>query len=143
MALFGKVEQKTEKEIEELSKYNSHITKGTVFKGDIEAVGSVRVDGKLVGNIRSKSKVVVGEHAIVQGDIFAQQVEIEGGELQGRLEVSDTLTLRAKALVNGDIVTGKLIVESGAVFNGSCQMGVSANEINSLLSEVNIENAQE
>ena len=70
----------------------------------------------------------MGQSSHVEGDIMAQNAEI-AGEVKGRLEVSELLILKPTAVINGDIITNKLLVETGAVFNGSCQMGVSMQEI--------------
>ena len=77
---------------------------------------------------KSKSKVVLGESSHVDGNIIAQNAEIEG-EVKGKVETSDVLALKATAIVHGDIITGKLIVDSGAKFNGSCKMGCVIGEI--------------
>jgi len=113
---------------EEISSSSNTIGKGTFLEGNIETYGNIRVEGKVVGNVKSKSKVALGNSSHVQGNIIAQNADIEG-EVRGRLEISELLVLKATAVINGDIVTGKLVVEPGAVFNGSCKMGSSAKEI--------------
>ena len=107
---------------------SSNVSKGTLLKGDIESFGSIRVEGKLVGNVKSKSKVALGKASRVEGNIVSQNAEIEG-EVKGRIEISDLLILKTSAVVEGDIVTNKLIVETGAAFNGTCKMGSVATEI--------------
>ena len=120
---------KEEKKVaEELTTSTNTIGKGTTLQGNIEAYGSIRVDGQVVGNLTTKSKVVLGQSSIVDGDIVAQNGEIEG-EVKGKIEVSEILTLKPSAVVHGNIVTNKLIVEAGAKLNGGCKMGVSLNEI--------------
>jgi cytoskeletal protein CcmA (bactofilin family) len=113
---------------EEISNSSNTIGKGTFLEGNIETYGNIRVEGKVVGNVKSKSKVALGNSSHVQGNIIAQNADIEG-EVRGKLEVSELLVLKATAIINGDIVTGKLVVEPGAVFNGSCKMGASVKEI--------------
>jgi cytoskeletal protein CcmA (bactofilin family) len=113
---------------EEISNSSNTIGKGTFLEGNIETYGNIRVEGKVVGNVKSKSKVALGNSSHVQGNIIAQNADIEG-EVRGKLEVSELLVLKSTAIINGDIVTGKLVVEPGAVFNGSCKMGASVKEI--------------
>lgn len=113
---------------DEISSSSNTIGKGTFLEGNIETYGNIRVEGKVVGNVKSKSKVALGSSSNVQGNIIAQNADIEG-EVRGRLEVSELLVLKATAVINGDIVTGKLVVEPGAVFNGSCKMGATVKEI--------------
>jgi cytoskeletal protein CcmA (bactofilin family) len=113
---------------DEISSSSNTIGKGTFLEGNIETYGNIRVEGKVVGNVKSKSKVALGNSSHVQGNIIAQNADIEG-EVRGRLEVSELLVLKATAVINGDIATGKLVVEPGAVFNGTCKMGAAVKEI--------------
>lgn len=124
MSLFG---NKNESQVsaQQMSNTSNQINKGTTITGDIETFGNFRLDGKLVGNIRSKSRVVLGKEAQIEGNIYAQNAEIEG-DVTGVVEVSETLILRATATVKGDIITNKLTVDAGAVFNGKCRMGESS-----------------
>ncbi|MCP4460041.1 MAG: polymer-forming cytoskeletal protein [Cytophagales bacterium] len=120
---------KTEKKVaaEEVSNSNI-IGKGTTLTGDLETFGNLRVEGKLKGNIKSKSKIAFGQSSEVDGNVHAQNAEI-AGHVSGTVEISETLVLKASAVIDGDIVTNKLLVESGATFNGSCKMGVKSKEI--------------
>ena len=120
--------KKDHKEAQEISTSTNNIGKGTIVEGTIETFGNIRIEGKVIGDIKTKSKVVLGHSAYVEGNILAQNADVEG-ELKGNIEISDILTLKASSVINGDIKTNKLIVESGAAFNGGCKMGVSIKEI--------------
>ncbi|GCC50763.1 polymer-forming cytoskeletal protein [Chryseotalea sanaruensis] len=113
---------------EELSSSSNTIGKGTYLEGNIETYGNIRIEGKIKGDVKSKSKVALGNLSHVEGNVIAQNADIEG-EVKGRLEISEVLVLKATAVINGDISTGKLIVEPGAVFNGTCKMGATIKEI--------------
>jgi cytoskeletal protein CcmA (bactofilin family) len=104
------------------------IGKGTIVEGNIETYGNIRIEGRVNGSIKSKSKIVLGQSSFVEGNIVAQNAEVSG-EVKGVVEVSDQLILRPSAIVDGDITTNKLIVESGATFNGGCKMGNAPKEI--------------
>jgi cytoskeletal protein CcmA (bactofilin family) len=108
---------------EELSNSSNIIGKGTTVEGSIDTFGNIRVEGRIIGNIKSKSKIALGQSSYVEGDIVAQNAEI-AGEVAGKIEIAELLIIKPSGIVKGDIVTGKLIVESGAAFNGSCRMGV-------------------
>ena len=113
---------------EEISNSSNTIGKGTVLEGNIETYGNIRIEGKVIGNVKSKSKVALGNSSNIQGNITAQNADIEG-EVKGKIEISELLVLKATAIINGDIITGKLVVEPGAVFNGSCKMGAAVKDI--------------
>jgi cytoskeletal protein CcmA (bactofilin family) len=124
--MFTSKEQK--RVAEEISNSSNNIGKGTFLEGNIETYGNIRIEGKVTGNVKSKSKVALGNSSHVQGNIIAQNADIEG-EVKGKLEVAEVLVLKATAVINGDIATGKLVVEPGAVFNGTCKMGATIKEI--------------
>src|ERR1041384_1346259 len=113
---------------DEISNSSNTIGKGTYLEGNIETYGNIRIEGKVTGNIKSKSKVALGPQSHVQGNIIAQNADIEG-EIKGKIEISELLVLKATAVINGDIITGKMVVEPGAIFNGSCKMGAAVKDI--------------
>lgn len=113
---------------EEIHNSSNNIAKGTIVEGNIETFGNIRIEGRVKGNIKSKSKVVMGKSSELDGNLLAQNAEV-AGEVKGTLEVSEILILKPTSVVHGDILTNKLIVESGATFNGNCKMGVSIKEI--------------
>jgi cytoskeletal protein CcmA (bactofilin family) len=97
---------------------------GTVINGDVSTEGDVRVDGKVIGNVTSKAKAVVGSTGIIEGDIYCQNAYIDG-RVNGNIEVTELLILSKTANVNGDIKIKKLVVEEGAKFSGRCVMGLT------------------
>lgn len=106
----------------EAANANNTIGKGSVFTGNIQTYGNLRVEGRVNGDVISKSKVVIGPSAIIEGSLHAKVAEIEG-EINGSVEVIDNLVLKPTCKILGNIITNKLIVESGAKFEGQCKMG--------------------
>jgi len=119
---------KNQKEVEEISNSSNNIGKGTIVNGSIETFGNIRVEGKVVGDIKTKSKAAFGHSSQVDGSVLAQNAEV-AGHITGTIEVTEQLVLKATATIDGDIITNKLLVESGATFNGKCKMGVKSKEI--------------
>lgn len=101
---------------------NNIIGKGSTFTGNVETYGNIRVEGKILGDLKSKSKVAIGPSAYIDGNVLAQVAEVEG-EVKGSIEVTEVLVLKPNCKISGDIITNKLIVESGARFDGQCKMG--------------------
>jgi cytoskeletal protein CcmA (bactofilin family) len=120
--------KKDQREVEELSNSSNIIGKGTILEGNVETYGNVRVEGKVIGNIKTKSKAAFGHSSNVEGNVLAQNAEV-AGHISGTVEITEQLVLKPTAVIDGDIVAAKLIVESGASFNGSCKMGVKTKEI--------------
>ncbi len=123
--MFSNKDKKLE---EELSNSNNSIGKGTRIEGDTTSYGNIRIDGEVKGNVITKSKLVIGEGALVEGNVIAQNAEV-AGEIKGVIEVAELLILKPSGLINGDIITNRLVVESGAAFNGACKMGAVIKEI--------------
>lgn len=118
------------KAADEITNSSNVIGKGTTLEGNIETAGNIRIEGRIIGNIKSKSKIALGNSSVVDGNVSAQNADIEG-TVKGKIEISDMLVLKATATVHGDISTGKLVVEPGAVFNGTCKMGAAVKDIKS------------
>ncbi|MBU1369701.1 MAG: polymer-forming cytoskeletal protein, partial [Bacteroidetes bacterium] len=54
------------------------IGNGTLIKGDIESAGDIRIDGTVIGILRSNGKIVVGQSGLVEGEMECQQADISG-----------------------------------------------------------------
>lgn len=99
----------------------SRISTGTIVKGEINSPNDIRVDGSFEGKIISKGRVVVGENAVISGDIICENVDF-WGKMTGNLFVKDTLALKEGCSVKGNLNVKRLMVELGARFDGNCKM---------------------
>ncbi len=98
----------------------SRISFGTVFKGEIVSPSDIRIDGTFDGKVQSKGRVVVGESAVIKGDIICNDIDL-WGKVEGNIFVKDTLNLKEGCVVNGNLNIRRLSVELGATFNGNCK----------------------
>lgn len=101
------------------------IGSGTSITGEVKTDSDIRIDGSVNGDIHSDAKVVLGENARVEGNIYCKEADVHG-QVVGNLHIHELLHLKTPARVDGDIHTRKLVVESGASFNGQCYMGEGA-----------------
>jgi cytoskeletal protein CcmA (bactofilin family) len=99
----------------------SKIDKNTVLKGAIKAKTDIRIDGKLVGDVETVGRVIIGREASVIGKVLCANADVEG-VFKGNLTVSGTLSLKTGSNVEGEVFIQKLIVDSGAIFNANCSM---------------------
>ena len=63
---------------------NDNITllaKGVLLRGEIRVEGTVRIDGRLEGDLHTTGTVVIGEDGIVQGTITAGTI-ISSGKIK-------------------------------------------------------------
>lgn len=103
---------------------------GTTLKGDISSNTDLRIDGTVIGNIKSAAKIIIGSSGVVEGDISCNQSDIVG-KVSGNVRVKELLQLRGECVVTGNLYAGKLQVEPSATFNGQCHMGANVVEMNS------------
>jgi cytoskeletal protein CcmA (bactofilin family) len=93
--------------------------KGSQFKGIATFEGTIRIDGRLEGEIHTKGTLVVGEHAVIEGDVSADVV-ISGGRVTGNIIAAEKVQLLATSIVIGTIKTPLLSIEEGVRFSGTC-----------------------
>jgi cytoskeletal protein CcmA (bactofilin family) len=91
---------------------------GLTVSGNLVSEDDIQVDGRVEGDVRAAS-VVVGENAVIQGDIIAEEAVIRG-RLEGSIRARK-LQLCATARVNGNILHEAMSVETGAIFQGNCR----------------------
>jgi cytoskeletal protein CcmA (bactofilin family) len=96
----------------------------TVVEGKIKTDGSIRIDGKLIGDLVSKADAALGNNGVVEGNMIARNVTL-AGKVTGTVTASEKLVLEARSMVKGDIRAAKLVVDEGAVFDGHCAMSAS------------------
>ena len=92
------------------------ISSGLTVVGKISGEGTVRIFGRVEGEI-SASNVIVCADAQVEGNISAQDLTI-GGRIKGTMQ-AQRVKLLGTADVEGDIFHQSLVVEENARFEGS------------------------
>jgi cytoskeletal protein CcmA (bactofilin family) len=97
------------------------IAAGTVFEGKIRTPGSLRIDGRLVGDIMATQNVSIGSTGDVTGNISAKNITI-GGKVSGSVVAQEKLVFETKAVMRGDIRASKLVINEGALYDGQCVM---------------------
>jgi cytoskeletal protein CcmA (bactofilin family) len=99
--------------------------KGVRFNGVVHFDGTVRIDGRLDGEIHTKGTLVVGENAVIKGIITAGTMT-SGGKIQGNVTATERVHLLKSAVMIGDVRCPAFSMEDGAHFQGQCDMGVKA-----------------
>lgn len=102
------------------------ISNGTEISGDINSTGDIRIDGSLIGNLKTKGKVVIGPTGRAKGEIYCKNIEVSGA-IEGKLAVEQLLNLKATSKIIGEIITTRLSIEPGAKFTGTCKMSEDVN----------------
>lgn len=102
-------------------KFDTLIGRHSEIQGCLKLQESVRIDGKVVGNIEAPKdlaiSVVIGPSGEVQGDVLASRI-IVAGKVAGNIHAFERVELMASALVQGDIKYASMAVEHGAKLLG-------------------------
>ncbi len=93
----------------------------TVFTGNIESEGSMKVLGKVEGDIRANGDVHVEASARIHGHIYGDSLYISG-RVDGNITAKSLLHLQSTARLFGDIEVSSMVTDEGAVLQGSCKM---------------------
>ncbi len=138
--MFGK--RKTSLLLPTNERFDTLIGKTSEISGRMVVGESLRIDGKVVGNIESeensKVTVAVGEDGEVIGDIFAYRVMI-AGKVEGNIYATERVEFHQTAQVRGDVTYGSIGIEHGARVIGLVIQGVdkkSANQASDVIRAV-------
>jgi cytoskeletal protein CcmA (bactofilin family) len=94
---------------------------GTVIEGKIRSQGSVRIDGKLIGDVTAGESLAVGLTGEVEGNVTAKNVTV-GGKIRGTLSAAEKIVFEGKSVVRGDVRATRLVVDEGCIFDGRISM---------------------
>lgn len=104
-----------------LQSFDSILGVATSIEGNLHVNESLRIDGKLKGNIKQEPGearwIIIASSAEIQGDINAQNVSISG-KVIGNIVASDSIELMDGCDVRGNITHKSLTVEPGALVFG-------------------------
>lgn len=95
--------------------------KGSEFEGKLSFEGTVRVDGKLTGEIFTDDVLIVGEGAEVNAEVTVGAIVIQG-IVRGNITAKRSVEIHSPGRVKGNINTPSLFIEKGVFFDGQCQM---------------------
>jgi cytoskeletal protein CcmA (bactofilin family) len=99
----------------------SLIADGTHIDGSLSFTGGLRIDGVVVGDIRSNPEqpgiLVISETASVTGEIHVDHVIING-TVTGPVYAKGMLELQPKTRITGDVHYTALEMHQGAIISG-------------------------
>lgn len=95
---------------------NGWVGSGSTWNGDVAFDGRVRVDGTLVGSVRSPDLLEIGPQGRVEGTVEVAQALV-GGTVVGTLKASERVTVLESGRVEGEVHTPWLDVRLGATLD--------------------------
>ena len=92
--------------------------------GTVKSTGSLRIDGKLDGELNCTGDTIVGKTATVKGNLNVNSAVIEG-TINGNVNAKDRIEMKSSARMTGDIKSKRLSVEDGVTFIGRSEVNPS------------------
>ena len=102
-------------------------TFGSIIGSDLEIFGSLlatkslRIDGTVIGDIKTKAGadvcIALGKTGLVQGNISGVRVLV-AGRVEGNVLATERVELHSGADVHGDIIYAQIGIEQGARLSG-------------------------
>lgn len=96
---------------------STSIDAASEFEGRLRCRDSLRIDGRVKGELVCEKAVLVSEGARVHANIAADEVRISG-VVEGNIEARRKITLERTAVVIGDLTTPGIVIEEGAKLKG-------------------------
>src|SRR5262245_9618820 len=96
--------------------------RGTHFEGKLFFEGRVRLDGSFRGEIRGEDVLVIGDGALVAGQIHVATCIVTGGEVEADIKARDAIELYAPSKVTGALHAPAIFIDRGVKFEGTCKM---------------------
>jgi cytoskeletal protein CcmA (bactofilin family) len=105
----------------------SLIAAGVVLEGLIYTDGDIRVEGKIIGTLVCKAKLVLGASGVIEGNVDALNAAI-AGTVKGNLIIRDMGQMQETGKVEGDLVAAKMSMQMGSIIAGTMKTGVQATD---------------
>lgn len=99
---------------------NTIIGEGFEIQGELSGVKAIRIEGRVLGNVRIETAIILGEKGVIEGDLVAGSAIIFG-TVKGNVQ-SSRLEIKKSGRVDGNIETEIIEIELGAKYNGKLQM---------------------
>lgn len=103
------------------SDFKTVITDDISFSGKISFTKPFLIKGRVSGEIKTQSDLVVDTDAVVNADIQAGRVLVRG-KVNGNVSGIEMVFVSSTGSITGDIVSKEVVLEPGSSFSGCCTM---------------------
>ncbi len=100
----------------------------TIISGTIRTQGTVWVDGRVEGDICTDGLLMIGEGAIVVGNVYAASVVCRG-MIVGDIAASEEVALLESASLNGTVRAPVFSVDDSALLTDNVESAYAAEEL--------------
>lgn len=97
------------------------LDKGDRLDGTLELAGTFRIESEVKGTVRCKNRLIVGEHARIEGEVEGAIVTV-AGKINGNVHGTSRVEILPSGVVKGEVHTPCLVIEAGGVLAGRSDM---------------------
>jgi len=115
-------EDKSRHSVGDLSEITGFLDEGTEFKGEMKFHGTMRIDGKYEGIIKSDSILIIGETADVKAELIEVGSISINGRIDGNITAKEKIEIHERGKVFGSVNTPSLVIDDGAILQGKSNM---------------------
>lgn len=101
---------------------NGFLDAGARLEGTLSFDDVFRIDGQFKGTILSDHELVVGDRAVIEGEIRVGRLSVSG-TIRGVIHAKERVEVHAGARLYAELHTPALVVEEGAVLQGPVEAG--------------------
>jgi cytoskeletal protein CcmA (bactofilin family) len=102
--------------------HTTYLGASITVTGELRCGESLRIDGKVKGEIHGDQLITIGDKGVVHAAIESDTVVI-AGEVQGDIKARRKITLESTARVIGDLSTPGIVIQEGARLEGRIVIG--------------------
>lgn len=99
----------------------AYLGSDTIYEGKLSFKGTVRIDGKFVGEIISDGTLNIGKDAMVRGTLGVGELLLSG-HFNGEALVKRRTVIYSSGVLEGNLQTPRLLTEEGAILEGQITM---------------------
>lgn len=118
------------------------IGEGSVIEGSVHSNASLRIEGKVKGDIHCKGDITIGAKGTAESNIKARNVTI-AGTVEGSVHTKGSINITHTGKLIGNMVTGALTIAQGGIFQGVSKMEPKSIQLHTENSDNNQQNLQE
>lgn len=100
---------------------DSIIGPGIVIDGTLQAQGSLRIEGRVLGRVHTKGLLELAPSGAVTSDVIGGKVAV-AGTVDGNVTGTERVDLLAGARLSGNVRAPRLTIADGATFRGKVEM---------------------
>lgn len=119
MSLYSHKEGYSMKRRKNQSMVDTIISQDTVIEGKVLHPSSLRIDGKVYGEIQCDGDVYIGKDGYVEPKLKGKNI-IVAGEIKGEVYSTEKVHIQPNGKLTGDVTTKGIVIEDKGIFNGNC-----------------------